>query len=206
MREIPQVSKVRRQVTGADEHAVHPFDPRDRLEVAQSDARLDLDEHTDLLLAAGVVIPHPPESRRACGRRETPDAARRIPRGGDGLPRLGLVLYVGHEESLHAGVEEPLDAHRIVPRRADDGMRRAAGGGLQLAQHHRELIWRMLAIEEQPVEAGPCQHLDGDVARETGPEPDLELPGLDRAFEVIEWQIHVCVDCSIPVQQQREIP
>ena len=53
-----------------------------------------------------------------------------------------------------ADVKQALDDHRVVPGRPDDSVRAAAAHRLKLREHHRQLVRRVLGVEEDTVEAG----------------------------------------------------
>jgi hypothetical protein len=69
-------------------------------------------------------------------------------------------------------------------------MRRTALTSLQLAIDHWQFIRRVLSIEHEPVEAGPCQNLHRHVAGQDGPEADLKLTGQDGALEGVDGDLH----------------
>ena len=69
-------------------------------------------------------------------------------------------------------------------------MRRVRRGSLQLREHHRQLVGRMLGVEEQPVEAGSGDHLHRKVTGQAAPQADLRFAGLEGAFEIIGGNVH----------------
>ena len=109
-----------------------------------------------------MVILHPAEPRGARGagdpRTLSGDSAWRE----DGL-RARHVLHVRHRETLDAASRKPL-IRTARSHDGDDGMRGAAGGGLELAQTMGSSS-ASARVEEQPSRSRPRQDLDGDVAR-----------------------------------------
>ena len=153
VRAVADVTHVGGEVARADEQAVDAIDGRNRFEIPQRDTRFDLHDDAqfavdalDVVLDAAVAIgPH--------GRGDASDPFRRIARRRDRLPCFLGILYPRHEKALHADIEEPFEQNRIVPRRPHDRRRGAAGHRLQLAEHHGQLVRRVLGVEQEPVEA-----------------------------------------------------
>ncbi|MNJ74898.1 hypothetical protein D3C77_719010 [compost metagenome] len=62
-------------------------------------------------------------------------------------------LHHGHQQGLGAYVQQLLDQHRVADRWADDRLRRVGRNGLQLGQQAVQVVGRVLAVQQQPVEA-----------------------------------------------------
>jgi hypothetical protein len=190
MARLSQIAHVGRQVTGTDEHAIDTRHVGDRFQVTQRLAGFDLHQHADLLGRPCVVVLDPAEARRPRGRREAPDALRRVARRSDRPTRLLLVLHVRDQKGLRSGVQVALDRHHIVPRHPYDGVRRPAHRRLQLAVDHRQIVRGVLGVDQQPVKPGPGQDLDRDVARQARPEADLLASLFDRPLERVDGHVH----------------
>src|SRR6185436_12456801 len=115
-------------------------------------AGLDLDDDADFFVGAGEVVLDAPVAARPRRGGDAANAVRRIPGGGYRTARLVRGLDERHEQALHAEVEEALEEDRIVPGRTHDRRGRARLHRLQLAVHVRELVGRVLGVEQQPVE------------------------------------------------------
>ena len=107
--------------------------------------------------------------------RDAANAQRRIARGGDGLARLFGILHEGNEQGARAHVERALDDDHVVPRHAEDRLGRAAAHGLQLRQQRGDVVRRVLAVDDDPVESCAGKNLGRDGAGQAAPEPDLPL-------------------------------
>ena len=165
----------------------------DRLEIRERRARLDLKEQAHLVVHALEVILDAAIAIGASGSGDTAHALRRIAKPGDGAPRLLRVLHVRNQQRARADVEVALDEHDVVPCRPHDRFGRAFAerDPVELRLHHRQLVGRMLGVEQHPVESGVGEHFGRDVAAEARPDADLRLAGFDRLLELIDWQFHV---------------
>ena len=190
MARLAQEAHVGRQVAGADEHAIDARHVGDLFQVAQRLAGFDLHQHAGFLGRPRVVVLDPAEARRPRGRREAAHSVRRVARRGDRLTGLLRVLHIRDQEGLNARIQVALDRHHVVPRRPHDRVRRSADRRLKLAVDHRQVVRRMLGVDQQPVEPGPGQDLDRDVARQARPEADLLAAFLDRPLERVDRHVH----------------
>jgi hypothetical protein len=91
---------------------------------------------------------------------------------------------------LGADVEQALDDHRIVPGRPDDGVSHSAAHRLKFGEHHRQLVRRVLGIEQNPVESGVRKDFDHQMARQAVPQPDLQPAGVQRPLEGVMQSVH----------------
>jgi hypothetical protein len=119
---------------------------------------------------------------------------RRITRGSHCLGRFLGTLHEGQDQVGRSNIQKAFDQHRIVPGRAHH---RGGGGvgvdlhGLQLLQHHRQFIGRMLGVDHHPVKARRSNDLGHDVAAQHAPQTDLRPSFLERALERVHWQFHL---------------
>ena len=129
-------------------------------------------------------------SRRRCRsgccaarpRRRGCPAAGSASRRRRGARLLGA-LDERHQEVVEAGVEQALDLDRVVPRRPHDRRADAVLQRHQLRDEGRHVVRRVLAVEQQPVEAGDAEHLGRDRVGERAPAADQRLAGDAGAAE-----------------------
>src|SRR5262249_33000814 len=86
--------------------------------------------------------------------------------------------------------EHALDEHGIVPGRAYDRRCGATGRRLKLSEKARNLVGRVLGVEQDPVEARIGHDLDSDVAGEAAPQADLQPTGGRRVLESVARKVH----------------
>src|SRR6185312_13893194 len=180
---VAEMAHIGSEVRRADEDAVDPVDRGDRRNVGHRLARLALHQDANLLggflgIAGGATI--------AVGARRAGKAAnalRRIARRRHGAPRLFGRLHERKEQRTRANVEQPLDDHRLVPWHAHDWLGGAALRGAQMMRDVRQLVGRMLHVEQEPVEAGAGRHLRRARAGEAHPQADLLCACGERALE-----------------------
>jgi hypothetical protein len=92
-------------------------------------------------------------------------------------------LHERHEDVVEAGIEQALDLDGVVPRRPHD---RRAGAVLerhQLRDEGGDVVGRVLAVEQQPVEAGKAEDLGRDRVGERAPAADQRLAGAEAPLE-----------------------
>src|SRR5712692_10866905 len=182
---VGEMAHIGGEVGRADEDAVDALGRGDGGEVGNGLARLALHEDADLLRRALGVIG---DAAVAVGPRragKAADALRRIARRRDGAPRFFGRLHEGKEQRARADVEQALDDHRLVPGHAHHRLGGAALGGAQMMRDVRQLVGRMLHVEEQPVEAGACRDFGRRRAGEAHPQADLRRARSKRALEAI---------------------
>ena len=82
----------------------------------------------------------------------------------------------------------------VAEGHAGDGVRRGVGGGgLQLRQHVGQAVGRVLAVEQQPVEAGAGADLGGVGVGQAEPQTDLR-PALGHGLlESVDGGLHAVV-------------
>ncbi len=151
---------------------------------------LDLDQQADLGIRLLEIVGHPAVAARARRGGNAAHPAWRISHGCNRVLRFLHVLDVGHEEGRRTDVEAALDQHGVVPGRPHDRGRGAALHRLQLRQQVGDVIRRVLAVEEQPVEAGVAHDVCRDIAAQAAPQADLQLAGGDRMLEGVAGEIH----------------
>src|SRR5581483_2075835 len=102
---VAEVAEVRREIVRADENPVDAVDLRDRLQMRERRARLELHEETHFVVHALEVVPDAPVTVRARRARDAAHPVRRIPQARDRALRLLDVLDVRNEERARADVE-----------------------------------------------------------------------------------------------------
>src|SRR5687767_10018396 len=89
-------------------------------------------------------------------------------------------------------------------------MRRIGRRGLQLRQQVLQIVGRVLAIEQDPVEAGSGDDLDRVVRRKARPQADLRPARLERALETVLRQVHQWISGSgtgeVPSRKSKSQP
>ncbi|MDT4869498.1 hypothetical protein FQZ97_1045300 [compost metagenome] len=99
-------------------------------------------------------------------------------------------LHHGHQQGLGADIQQLLDQHRVADGRADDRLGRVGRDGLELGEQGAQVVGGVLAIQQQPVEAGVGRQLRAVGIGETQPEADLGVTGLQARLEVVDGQVH----------------
>ena len=90
-----------------------------------------------------------------------------------------------------AGIQDALDEDGVVPGRPDDRGRGPAREGLHLRDEARQLVRRVLGVEQDPVETRIAEDLGHDIAAEAAPEPDLRAAVGERRLERVPVQFHL---------------
>ena len=148
------------QIRRADKHAVDAFHVQDLRQVFQRLAGFDLHQHAHGVVSLMQVIRDAVPARGARqGAADAADARRWVAGGAYRQPRLVSVLHHRHQQGLRAHVQQLLDLHRIVPRRAHYRLAGIRGDGLELGQDGLHAVRRVLAVDQQPVKTGPGQQL-----------------------------------------------
>ena len=178
------------EVVRADEDAVDAVDLGDRLDLVERAFGLDLHQQADLAACVLQIVFHAPIAAGATAAGDAANAAGRIARRLDGAAGLIRCLNERDEQGLRADVEKALDQHDVVPRRAHDRRRGAGLRGLQLRQHVRHLVGRMLGVEKEPVEARMGDDLGRDRAAQAAPQADLQVAPGDGMLEGVAWKVH----------------
>ncbi len=176
------------EVARPDEEPIDTVDGGNRLDVGDRGCGFDLHDHADLVVGARGVVLDPPEAIRAHRRRDPSNPGRGIPGGGHRALRFLRRLHEGNDEALHPDVQQPLEDHGVVPRRPDDRARRPFAHRLELAQHQRQLVGRVLGVDQHPVEAGSGDDFRGHVARQAAPQPNLHVTFAERFLQSIDRQ------------------
>ncbi len=119
--------------------------------------RFHLHQRAHLGVGAADVVVHavPARCPRQCAAH-APVTVGRIAHRRHGRARLLRALHHRDQQRLCADVEQAFDLHHVVPRRPHDRMRGIRRHRLQLRQRRLQLIGRVLAVDQQPVEAGPA--------------------------------------------------
>src|SRR5258705_1448055 len=181
----------RGEVARADEQTIDAFNRCNRLEILQRGSRLNLNAHADFVSATFVIILHSAIAVGAMSDGYATDALRWIARGSHGCAPFLRRLHIWNQQILDTDIEQALHDHRIVPRRSDHRRRSPADQALQLTEHNRQFVGRVLGIDEDPVEARPGNHLRANVAAKTAPEPDLRPAFAQGLLKRIWGQLHV---------------
>ncbi|MCY1426731.1 hypothetical protein D9M71_425570 [compost metagenome] len=180
----------RRQVGRTDEHAVDAVNRGDGVEVFQALEAFHLDQQAHLLVGLGQVGGDVVPARRARQRgTDATDALGRIVHGAHQL--LGLLgrLDHRHQQGLRADVEQLLDHHRVADRRPDHRLAGVGRDGLQLAEQAAQVVGRVLAVEQQPVETGVGGQLGAVRIGQADPQADL-LFGAQALLEGVDGHLH----------------
>src|SRR5262249_11531255 len=187
------------QVGGPDEDAVDALDGSDLLDGGDRLAGLDLHQHAELAVGAPEIIRNAAVTGRARHPSDAADALRWIARCLYGAACLLGRLHEREEQRACALVEHALDRDRLVPRHPHDRLGSAAFGGTELIDDLRQVVGRMLHVEQEPVEPRARHHLGGDRATQRHPEADLGLLLGERAPELVLRQVvshHLVLDPS----------
>ena len=179
-----------REIVGADEDAINSLDLRYGLDVIERAARLGLHDDADLFVGRLEIIGNSAIAGRARAARDPAVAARRIARRPHGALGLLGVVDERNQQGLRADIERALDHHQIVPRHAHHRRGRAVRDRLQLRQQSRNLVRRVLAVEQQPVEAAVGDDLGRDVAGQAAPESDLQPAFREGLLEGVALELH----------------
>jgi hypothetical protein len=107
---------------------------------------------------------------------------------------------------LHTQVEVLLDQHlahvAVAHGQAGDGVGlRVGGDGLQLMQDGLQAVIGVLAVDQQPVEAGAGGDFGHRGVGQVEPEADLAALVLQRLLEGVDGGLHgvqVNWNCSVP--------
>ena len=211
---MPRVARVAhrcRQVRRADEHAVHAGRGGNGVQVVHGFYRLGLHQQADLLVGLVHVLRVRLPARRAGQRAaHAAHAFGRIARGAHQL--LGLLggVHHGHQQGLHAQVQELLDEGGVPHWHPCDGVgwlrprRQGAGGAgrtgycLQLVQDGAQVVGRVFAIDQQPVIAGARQDFCTVGVGQAEPQANLCLPLGHGLFETVGRCLQFALHGSLP--------
>ena len=162
------------QIRRADKHAVHALDIEDLRQIAERFASFDLHQHAHRVVGLMEIIRDAVPARGAGQRAaDAANAGGRIAGGFHRQPRFIGVLHHRHQQGLGADIQQLFDLHRIVPRRTDHRLAGVRSNRLQLGQYRLHAVWRMLAVDQQPVESGPGQQLGAVAAGQPQPQANL---------------------------------
>ncbi len=155
MRGLAQVPERRRKIGWPDEHAVHAFDGRDRIQVIEAQARFHLDQQAHLIVGLMQIVRHAiPLRRPRQSRSNAANPGRWITHRGDQLLRLLRAFNHGNQQRLRTDIEQLLDELDVARNRPHDGMHGIRRHGLQLREDGSDIVGRVLAVNQQPIEAG----------------------------------------------------
>ena len=188
-----------REVRRANEHAIHTGRGGNRVEVVQGPERLDLHDQTDLFVGTLEVVREMTPARSP-GPGHAAHAALAVVLGvTHGLHQLrGLLggFDHGHQDVLCAEVQVLFDerglTHRHSGHRVAD---RVSGQGLQLGLDGAQVIGRVFAINDQPIEPGQGTDFGGVGTGQAHPQTDLGLLVLQGFFEKIHRGVHGTFPC-----------
>src|SRR5690606_2530201 len=94
-------------------------------------------------------------------------------------------LHHWNEKGESAEVENALDCDGVVPWRPYHWGRSADFISLELAEHRHHVIWRVLHVDQHPIETSSTEHVGGDDAAEAVPDSHLRLLPADGVLEPI---------------------
>src|ERR1035437_6455130 len=141
-----------------------------RLDRVEPGPGLDLDQHRHGLSRPRQVPLHPVPARGPGQRAaDAADPLMRIAGRRDQRPGLRPVLHHRDQQDLHPDVEQLLDQHWVTARWPDNRRHRVRGHRLELRQDRPQVVRRVLAVDEQPVEPGSGADLRAD--RAAGRDP-----------------------------------
>ena len=151
------------QIGRPDENAVDALNRCNRLEVVEGLRGLNLQQHAQLTLDHLRIIFDAPVARGSCRAAHAAHALGRI--AGVGHRFACLLGCVDHrnQHGLGADVEHPLEHHHVVPGHPHHCLSRIGRHRLQLGMDRLEVVGRVLHVEQDPVEAGTCDQLDGEM-------------------------------------------
>ncbi|MCY1450825.1 hypothetical protein D9M71_676610 [compost metagenome] len=152
---VAAITHGRTQVRRADKHPVNAFDRGNRIQVLQPFKALDLHQQAHLLIGLLQVTGDAVPARRPCqGTAHAAHALGRVVHGAYQLACLFSAFDHGYQQGLRADIQHLLDQRGVADHRADDRLGRVGGDGLQLAEHAAQVVGRMFAVDQQPVETG----------------------------------------------------
>ncbi|MCY1528351.1 hypothetical protein D9M68_634520 [compost metagenome] len=179
------------EVGGADEHAVDAFHGGDRIQVGQAVEVLDLHQQAHLLVGVIQVAGDAVPARGAGqGAADATDAVGRVAHGAHQFGSLLGGFHHGHQQGLRADIQQLLDQHRVADGRTDDRLGRVGRDGLELGQQAAQVVGCVLAVQQQPVEAGVGRQLGAVGIGQAEPEADLRLAGMQAGLEVVDGELH----------------
>ena len=182
---VGEMAEVGGEIAGSDENTVDSFNCGNRFNLRAGAAGFDLDEHADGFMRYMVIACDAAVAIGARSDGDSPNAARGIACGGDGLAGFFGVLHERDEQGARADIEHALDDDRVVPRYADYWLGGAGGHCLELREQAGDFVGGMFGIEHDPVETGAGDDFGRDVTAERAPETDLLLASVDGGFKSI---------------------
>src|SRR5258708_6902094 len=177
MGRLAEMTEGRGEIRWTDEKAVDALDGGDGVDVGNRLLALDLDHHRDVVVDAREVVGHVAVPVAAVGGADAANAARRVAGRGDDGVGLFAALDERHEEVVEADVQKALDHDRLGRLGPRDGGARAVLQRHQLTDEGLKVVRRVLAVDEQPVEAGVAEDLGGDAVGQRSPATDEDLSG-----------------------------
>ncbi|MNY26017.1 hypothetical protein D3C86_1598390 [compost metagenome] len=165
-----------RQIGRADEHAVHAIDGADRLQVLHGSHGLGLHQQADFVIGDVEVVRARAPLGHPCHRAaHAAHAERRIACGAHQRRRLLGGIDHRHQQGPGAHVQQLLDQRGLAGHGAHHGLGAVGRQRLQGLEDGAHVVGRVLAVDQQPVEAGR-----GGDFREVGrggghPQADLGL-------------------------------
>ncbi len=181
----------RRQVRRADKHPVDPVHRENLIQVAQAFEVLDLHQQAHLLVrliqVAGDAVP---ARRPGQGAAYATNPQWRIAHGAHQLACLLGAFHHGDQQGLGADVQQLLDQRGIANGRADNALGWVRGNGLQLRQQAAQIVGRVFAVQQQPVETGVGRQLGTVAVRQAQPQANLRFALLQALLEQVQWHVH----------------
>lgn len=193
----------------ADKHAVDTGGVGDIVKRLQPGNRFNLQQQADLLLGLVKIVGGPvPAAGAAYGRSDAANAIGRIARRTDEFRRLRAAFHHGDQQAARADVEQLLHKNRVAGRRPDHGLHSIRGDRLQLRHYERQIIGRMLRIDQQPVKAGTRTNLRCIGIGERRQKPICGWPAamaVLKAFPFIVFRNPASGECHVNFAEITEI-
>jgi hypothetical protein len=180
-----------RQVRGTDEDAIDAFDGRDGLDLCQCRRGLHLHQQAHLPVGLLEVFGVARPARRA--RQAATYAAHPLRRIAHRTHQLACLLRGfdhRHQQRRRADLQHLLDQRRVALRHPHDRMRGIGRHRLQDRQHRAQVVGAVLAVDQQPVEAGRGAQFGRVRVGQPEPQADLSLGRGQRSLEGVLRQAH----------------
>ncbi|MNG06800.1 hypothetical protein D3C84_900690 [compost metagenome] len=136
---------------------------------------------------AGDAVP----ARCTCQRTaDTANTVGWVVDGSHQFPRLIRAFDHRYQQRLHADIEHLFDQCCIANDRSNDRMARVGRHGLKLAKHPAQIVGRMFAVDQQPVESGVGGQFGAVGVGQSQPQADLRFTALQAKLEGVDGHLH----------------
>ncbi len=161
MRRLAEIAERCREIAWSNEDAINTIDCGNSINVVHRLLRFDLHQHRDVIVDGAVVVRQRAVHIAAVRNRDTANASRWIASRGHRANRLFLGFHKRHQEVVEADIQQALDDDRFVARRTHH--RRAVATLQRHKLRHKggDVVWRVFAIQYQPVKARQAQNFGG---------------------------------------------